>query len=45
MTRVLLSLSVLDYCEAMAELVREVCEKPTITGVDSRSRRKELFPA
>ena len=45
MTRVILSLSVLDYCEAMAELVREVCEKPTITGVDSRSKRKELSPA
>jgi hypothetical protein len=45
MTRVLLSLSVLDYCEAMAELVREVCERPTITGVSPRNRRKELFPA
>lgn len=45
MTRVYLSLSVVEYCEAMAELLREVCEKPTITGVDSRSRRKELSPA
>jgi hypothetical protein len=44
MTRVLLSLSVLEYREGMAELVREVCEKPTITGVDPRSRRRELFP-
>jgi hypothetical protein len=45
MTRVLLSLPVLEYCEAMAELVREVCEKPAITGVSPRSRRKELIPA
>jgi hypothetical protein len=45
MTRVFLSLSVLDYCEAMAELVREVCEKPTITGVSPRNKRKELSPA
>ena len=44
MTRVILSLSVLDYCEAMAELVREVRKKPTITGVDSQNRRKELSP-
>ena len=44
MTRVLLSLSVLDYCQGMAELVREVCQKPTITGVDPRSRTRELFP-
>lgn len=29
----------------MAELVREVCEKPTITGVSPRNRRKELSPA
>jgi hypothetical protein len=45
MTRVYLSIPVLEYCEAMAELVREVCEKPAITGVDPRSRRKELIPA
>jgi hypothetical protein len=29
----------------MAEWVREVCEKPTITGVKPRSRREELIPA
>ncbi|HSK67318.1 MAG TPA: hypothetical protein VK888_10335 [Anaerolineales bacterium] len=45
MTRVILSLSVLEYCEAMAELVREVCEKPTITGVAPRRRREEWIPA
>jgi hypothetical protein len=28
----------------MAELVREVCEKPTITGVAPRSRRSNPFP-
>jgi hypothetical protein len=44
MTRVLLSLPVLEYCEAMAELVREVREKPIITGVAPRSRREELIP-
>ena len=44
MTRVILSQSVLEYCEGMAELVREVCEKPTITGVNPRSRRTEPFP-
>ena len=45
MTRVILSLSVVEYCEAMAELLREICERPAITGVDSRSRRKDLSPA
>ena len=45
MTRVFLSASVLDYCEAMAEWVREVCEKPTITGVVPRSRREEWISA
>jgi hypothetical protein len=44
MTRVFMSLAVLEYCEGMAELVRELCQKPSITGVDHRSRR-ELFPA
>jgi hypothetical protein len=44
MTRVFLSLSVLDYCEAMADLVREVCEKPAISGVSPRNKRKELSP-
>ena len=44
MTRVILSPSMLDYCEGMAELVREVREKPTITGVNPRSRSRELFP-
>ena len=44
MTRVILSPSVLDYCEGMAERVREVCERPTITGVVPRSRSRELFP-
>jgi hypothetical protein len=44
MTRVILSPSVLDYCEGMAELVREVCDKPTISGVSPRSK-KELLPA
>ena len=45
MTRVYLSIPVLEYCEAMAELVREVCEKPVITGVAPRRRREELIPA
>ena len=45
MTRVLMSLPVLEYREAMAELVHEVCEKPRITGVVPRIRSKELFPA
>ena len=45
MTRVYLSIPVLDYCEAMAELVREVCEKPAITGVAPRRRREEWIPA
>ena len=45
MTRVILSQSMLDYRQGMAELVREVCEKPTITGVNPRSRGRELFPA
>ena len=45
MTRVILSLSVLDYCEGMAELIHEVFEKPAITGVSPRKRRKELSPA
>jgi hypothetical protein len=44
MTRVFMSLAVLEYCEGMAELVRELCERPAITGVEPRSRR-ELFPA
>jgi hypothetical protein len=44
MTRVFMSLSVLDYCEGMAELVREVCKKPTITGVDPRPRKRGLSP-
>ena len=35
----------LDYRQGMAELVREVCEKPTITGVNPRSRGRELFAA
>ena len=39
-----MSIFLLDYCEGMAELVREVCKKPTITGVDPRSRRSEFFP-
>ena len=39
-----MSIAVLEYCEGMAELVRELCEKPSITGVEPRSRR-ELFPA
>jgi hypothetical protein len=44
MTRLILSPSVLDYYEAMAELVRSVCDKPAITGVEPRRRRK-LCPA
>ena len=43
MTRVLMSIFLLDYWEGMAQLVRKVCDKPIITGVDSRSRRKERF--
>lgn len=39
MTRVFMSLSVLEYCEGMAELVRELCEKPAINGVDPRNRK------
>lgn len=35
-----MSLPVLEYCEAMAELVREVCGRPTITGVSPA--RKDL---
>lgn len=38
-----MSVFMLDYCEGMAELVREVCEKPTISGLEPRSRR-EFFP-
>ena len=34
MTKVILSPSVIYYCQAMAELVDEVCEEFTITGVD-----------
>ena len=45
MTRVILSQSLLDYRHGMAELVREVCEKPAITGVNPRSRGRELFSA
>jgi hypothetical protein len=37
--------SVLEYRQDMAELVREVCEKPAITGVEPRSRTREIFPA
>ena len=44
MTRVFLSQSVLDYREGMADLVREVCEKPRISGVDPRSISEEPFP-
>ena len=44
MTRVFVSPAMLDYCEGMAALVREVGQKPTITGVEPRGRRKELFP-
>ena len=40
-----MSLAVLEYCEAMAELVRELCERPAITGVDPRSRKSERFAA
>jgi hypothetical protein len=40
-----MSIYMLEYCEGMAELVREVCEKPTITGVAPRSRDQELLPA
>jgi hypothetical protein len=29
----------------MADLVREVCEQPTIIGVEPRSRKKALSPA
>jgi hypothetical protein len=43
MTRVLMSVYMLDYCEGMAELVRQVSEKPVITGVDPRGKR-EPFP-
>ena len=42
MTRVWMSPAVLDYCEGMAARVREVGQKPVITGVEPR--RKELFP-
>ncbi len=40
-----MSLSVLEYCEAMAELVRELCEKPAINGVNPRNRKSERFAA
>ena len=40
-----MSLAVLVYCEGMAELVRELCEKPAIHGVDPRSKNSERFPA
>jgi len=44
MTRVMLSLSVLEYCEEMAELVREVRKENRITSLDLGNGRKELFP-
>ena len=43
MTRILLSQSVLDYCEGMAKLFREVCQKPTITGLSPRSRNTDPY--
>lgn len=45
MTRVILSRSILDYRQGMAELVREVRERPGITGVHPRSGGRELLRA
>ena len=45
MTRVIMSLAVLEYCEGMAALVHELVEKPAIRGVEPRSRKSERFPA
>ena len=45
MTRVILSLSVLDYREAMAEIVHEVCQKNKIIRVDPQRRGEEQIPA
>ena len=44
MTRVILSLSVLEYRQAMAELVHEVSQENTIIGVDPWIKRKDVFP-
>jgi hypothetical protein len=41
MTKVILSPSVLEYREEMAELVREVSKKTTISGVSPRSRNTD----
>jgi hypothetical protein len=40
-----MSLALLDYCEGMAELIRELSEKPVIGGVEPRSRKSERFPS
>ena len=45
MTRVIMSLAVLEYCEGMAALVHELVEKPAIRGVEPRSRKSERVPA
>lgn len=44
MTRLILSLSVLEYRQAMAELIHEISHEPTITGVDPEIKRKHVFP-
>ena len=44
MTRVILSISVLEYRQAMAELVDEVCQKHKIIGVEPKSKREEFLP-
>lgn len=44
MIRVILSQSLLDYREEIAELAREASAKPAITGVAPRRRDKESLP-
>jgi hypothetical protein len=44
MTRVILSVDVLEYRQAMAALVDEVCQKNRMIGVDPECRRNELLP-